>query len=71
MKLIALCCLLLLGLLGFLAAPGVASPSRHTGPGNGSGSGAGSGNPFRSPSSQQRPLYYDAPIGKPSKTMYA
>ncbi|XP_033153653.1 immune-induced peptide 18 [Drosophila mauritiana] len=69
MKLIALCCLLLLGLLGFLAAPGAASPSRHTGPAGPSV--PGSGNPFRAPSPQQRPLYYDAPVGKPSKTMYA
>ncbi|XP_043641605.1 immune-induced peptide 18 [Drosophila teissieri] len=66
MKLFALCCLLILGLLGFLAAPGAASPSRHSGP----GSGPGSGNPFRSPGPQQRPFYYDAPVRQP-KTMYA
>ncbi|EDV56835.1 immune-induced peptide 18 [Drosophila erecta] len=67
----ALCCLLILGLLGILAAPSAALPSRHTGPGYGSGPGAGSGNPFRSPSAPQRPFYYDAPVGQPSRTMYA
>ncbi|XP_017123128.1 immune-induced peptide 18 [Drosophila elegans] len=65
MKLFVLCCLLILGLLGCLPAPAVAVPSRHSGPGNG----APAGNPFRPP--QQKPLYYDAPVGPRSKTMYA
>ncbi|XP_016928196.1 immune-induced peptide 18 [Drosophila suzukii] len=70
MKLFALCCLLILGLLACLPTPGAASPSRDSG--SRPGSGSRSGNPFHPPPPQQRPFYYDAPVRRqPSNTMYA
>uniref|UniRef100_A0A6P4FQG4 Immune-induced peptide 18 n=1 Tax=Drosophila rhopaloa TaxID=1041015 RepID=A0A6P4FQG4_DRORH len=67
MKLFALCCLLILGILGCLPAPSAGLPSRHSGPGNGA-----PGNPFRNPPPRQpKPFYYDSPVGSRPKTMYA
>ncbi|KAH8348358.1 hypothetical protein KR084_006701 [Drosophila pseudotakahashii] len=69
MKLFALCCLLILGLLACLPTPGDASPSRDSGSRPGSGSRGGS--PFKPPT-PQRPFIYDSPVRRqPSNTMYA
>ncbi|XP_017040659.1 immune-induced peptide 18 [Drosophila ficusphila] len=68
MKLFALCCLLILGLLSCLPTPGEASPSRHTGPGSGP---RNNGSPFSSPQAPPRPIIYDSPVGPRPKTMYA